>query len=247
MLRKLAPILPAILLAGCATTNIEPKDYSAFNAQSPRSILVVPVINHSNEVDAANLFLTTTAVPLAERGFYVFPTNAVRRLMEAEGLGDAGLVHSTETTRLASVFNSDAVLYVEVLKWETNYNVINSDVKTRFLYTLKSGKTNEVLWQDEQEYIHSYSANSGNLLADLLVNAVKAAVDSTRSDFTPVAMSANVSVLTPIGQGMPFGPYSGSYAKNAELFPATGTGKVSDSSQEAVSAPGVKRPEPIEE
>jgi hypothetical protein len=44
----------AVSLAGCATTP-EPKDFTAYNAEMPRSILVVPVVNHSNEVDAADL------------------------------------------------------------------------------------------------------------------------------------------------------------------------------------------------
>lgn len=244
LLRKTLLAAFALSLGACATLpKVEPKDYTAFNAETPRSILVVPVINHTNEVDAANLFLTTLAVPLSERGFYVFPTNATRNLMEAEGLGDAGLVHTTQTSTLAQVFGADAVLYVEVLKWETNYNVFNSDVQTAMLYTLKSGKTNEVLWQDEQSYTHSYAANSGNFLVDLVATAVSAAVDSTRSDFTPVAASANSLVIAPSGVGVPFGPYSPNYATNAELFPSTGSGKITDSSQEAAAAPGVKAPE----
>lgn len=242
MLRKAIVLAAACSLSACAVTQVPPKDYSAFNAQSPRSILVVPVINHTNEVDAANLFLTTMAVPLAERGFYVFPVNATRGLMEAEGLGDAGLVHATPTNQLAQVFGADAVLYVEVLKWESDYNVFNSNVETAMLYTLKSGRTDEVLWQDEAAYVHSYSANSGNFLADLVANAVVAAVDSTRSDYTPVAMGANISVLTPAGVGLPFGPYSPRQPENAELFPSTGSGKISDSSKEALSAPGIKAP-----
>lgn len=239
MLRKASLILAAASLSGCAVTKIPPKDYTTFNTEAPRSILVVPVVNHTNEVDAANLFLTTAAVPLSERGFYVFPTNATRRLMEAEGLGDAGLVHGTQTSRLAEVFNADAVLYVEVLKWESDYNVVNSAVETEMLYTLKSGRTDEVLWQDQQQYVHSFASNSGNFLADLLVTAIKAAVDSTRSDYTPVAMAANVTVIAPEGSGIPFGPYSPGYDQNGKRFPSSGTGKISDATQEAISAPGV--------
>ena len=239
MLRKFVLATVALSLSACATTKIPPKDYTSLNSEAPRSILVVPVVNHTNEVDAANLFLTTTALPLAERGFYVFPTNAARKLMEAEGLGDAGLVHGTQTSRLAKVFGADAVLYVEVLKWESNYNVLSSEMKTGMLYTLKSGKTDEVLWQDEQDYVHSFSANSGNIFADLIANAVSAAINSTKSDFTPVAMGANVTVLSPAGSGIPFGPYSPSYSENAKLFPSSGSGKITDATQEAISAPGL--------
>lgn len=243
MLRKVLAASAAFTLAACGGVQVAPKDYSTFAAEAPRSILVVPVVNHTNEVEAANLFLTTLAVPLAERGFYTFPTNATRRLMEAEGLGDAGLVHETPTSTLANIFGADAVLYVEILKWESDYNIVNSAVKTEMLYTLKSGKSDVVLWQDQQEYEHRTSANTGNFLANLIANAVTAALDSTRSDYTPVAMSANVFVMTPQGNGLPFGPYSTAYGENAKLFPATGTGKISDAQQEAISAPGITGPD----
>jgi hypothetical protein len=162
--------------------------------------------------------------------------------MEAEGLGDAGLVHGTPTSQLAQVFGADSVLYVEVLQWDSNYNVLSSNITTEMLYTLKSGKTDQVLWQDQQAYVHSNSPSSGNFLADLIVTAVSAAVDSTRSDFTPVAMGANASVLMPAGVGMPFGPYSPSFSQNSALFPATGTGAVTAATREAISAPGLKAP-----
>lgn len=228
----------AVSLAGCATSP-EPKDFTAYNAEMPRSILVVPVVNHSNEVDAADLFYSTLAVPLAERGYYIYPAAATKALMEAEGLGDPGLVHETPTTSLAPVFGADAVLYVEVIDWKSKYNVLSSGTQVEFLYTLKSGRTNEVLWQDQELYEHSASGNSGNILADLLATAVVAAINSTKSDYTPMAMAANVAVITPAGQGLPFGPYNPNASKNGQYFPSTGTGAVSDARQEALAAPGV--------
>jgi hypothetical protein len=236
--------MAAFALSGCATANIESKDYSAFQRARPQSILVVPVINHSNEVDATNLFFSTLAVPLAERGYYVFPSNAVRGLMEAEGLGDAGLVHETPAQQLAPIFGADAVLYVEVIDWQSKYEVISSSIQTEFLYTLKSGVTGEVLWQDQERVVYSTSANSGNILANLLVNAVTAAINNTRSDFTPLAIQANVAVLSPQGQGIPFGARSPNVNLNGELFPATGSGRITDATTVAVSAPDLELPAP---
>jgi len=228
----------SLAVAGCATTKLEPKDYAAFNTEKPRSILVVPVVNHSNEVDAADLFYTTLAFPLAERGYYTFPTNAAKKLMEAEGLGDPGLVHQAPTADLAVVFGADAVLYVEVLNWKSNFGLLNSNIEVEFLYTLKSGKTSEVLWQDEEAYTYSTSSSSGNIFADLIANAVTSMINNTRSDFTPMALQANIAVVSPEGQGLPFGPHSPSFDQNEKLFPATGSQKVSDATREAMSAPG---------
>lgn len=234
-----AALTAAVALSGCATNKVVSKDYAAFRAQSPRSILIAPVINHSNEVDAANLFMTTLAVPLAERGYYVFPTNATKKLMDAEGLGDPGLIHKVPTPELGRIFAADAVMYVEVLDWKSSYKVVNNSVDVEFLYTLKSTKDNSVLWQDQQRYSYSSSSNSGNIFADLIANAIKGAIDSTKRDFTPLAQQANLIVITPPGTGLPFGQRSTNAKSNDKLYPATGSGKVTNAVKEAISAPGL--------
>ncbi|NTZ42887.1 DUF799 family lipoprotein [Altererythrobacter sp. SALINAS58] len=240
---RLAVLTSGIALAGCSSTPLEPKDYSSFHSAAPKSILVVPVVNHSNEVDASELFLTTMAVPLAERGYYVFPTNATTTMMNAEGLSDPGFVHQAPTPDLARLFGADAVLYVEVLDWDSNYKVVSSEIQTEFLYTLKSAKTGQVLWQDQQRYVHSTSSQSGNPLADLLANALTSVLNNTKSDFTPMAMQANIAVLSPAGQGLPFGHRNNLSAENGKYYPATGSGKISNAQREAMSAPGVRAPE----
>lgn len=222
-------------LASCATAPT-PKDYTAFYGHSPKSILVVPVVNHSNEAEAADLFLTTLAIPLAERGYYVFPTNVSKKLIEAEGLSDPGLVHGSPTPLMAGLFGADSVLYVEILDWKSGYQVISSTIEVRFIYTLKSGTDGSVLWQDEQNVVWSRNSSSGNIFADLLVSAITAAVDNARSDYTPVAMQANIAALTIDGQGLPYGPHSANVNNNKKQFPATGGGNLSNAQSIAISA-----------
>jgi hypothetical protein len=228
-----------VTLSGCGGGPKISRDYTAFRNLDPHSIVIAPVINHTNEVDAADLFMTTLAVPLAERGYYIFPTNAVKKLMDAEGLGDPGLIHQTPTPDLGRIFSSDAVMYVEVLKWKSAYQVVNNKIEVEFLYTLKSSKDNSVLWQDQQSYVYSNSANSGNLIANMVANAIQGAINSTRRDFTPLAQQANLIALTPAGTGVPFGPRSRDYKKNEKYYPDTGSGNVSNATREAISAPGV--------
>ena len=241
MFARLAVLLgAAVALAACATP--DPKDYTAFHDASPRSILIVPVINHSNEVEAADLFLTTLPVPLAERGFYVFPTNMVKQLIENDGLADAGLVHATDTTQLAALFNADSVLYVEILDWKSQYALVSANIVVHFLYTLKDGKTGVLLWQDERQYVHSRGGGSGNIFADMIASAIVSATDSMRSDYTPVALSANAMALLSDGQGIPFGPYSPNSGENTQKFPSTGTGRISNATEVAVSYPQGAKP-----
>lgn len=226
----------ALSLSACASNNKKGAfDYTRYNTAAPRSVLVVPVINHTNEAQAADLFLTTLSVPLAERGYYVFPTNMAKKLIENDGLSDPGLVHSTDTTKIAALFGADSVLYVEILDWKSNWVVTASKIKVKFLYTLKDGKSGNLIWQREQEGEYKYSISTGNFLADMIVNAVKAAADGGRADYTPVAAEANLMALTPAGIGVPFGPYSPKKNSNEKLFPSTGSGRISNAETVAVS------------
>jgi hypothetical protein len=61
------------------------------------------VINRTVEVDAPDYFLSTISRPLAERGYYVFPVNLVKRVMEDEGLGDADMVHQNDARPVARI------------------------------------------------------------------------------------------------------------------------------------------------
>jgi hypothetical protein len=152
----LAIAAACLLLAGCASPTIQPsQDLTKFNSEKPRSILVVPVANRSTAVEAPDGMLVTLAVPLAERGFYVFPTHMVRRTMEDDGIGDADLVQQADPQRLASLFGADAILYTTIEKWDAQYLVLATSTTVTANYVLKSGKTGETLWERRVERCYS--------------------------------------------------------------------------------------------
>jgi len=63
-------ILISIVLLGLVGCVTKPKyDMSAFTAAAPRSIVVVPLVNKSLDVDAPNFGLATLHIPLAEKGY----------------------------------------------------------------------------------------------------------------------------------------------------------------------------------
>src|SRR5699024_10721264 len=120
---RLTTVLVALtmVLAGCASTP-QPvhRHYpvsDAFRANPPRSILVVPVLNQSVNVNAPDDFLTAISKPIAERGYYVFPVNLVKNVLRSNGLADAYRVHHANTVELAKLFGADAVLYVTINQW----------------------------------------------------------------------------------------------------------------------------------
>lgn len=207
-------------LAGCATAPA-PKNYSAFRAENPRSILVVPVLNNTLNVPAPDFFLSTISRPFAERGYYVFPAHMVKRVMEDDGLGDAGLIHSTDASRLGHLFGCDAVLYVTIQQWDSKYVVLATQTTVRFDYALKSCKTGAVLWQDTQTMAYSPQANSsGNPIADLIAQAILAAVEKGAPNYMPLTIQANAQSASWPGRGLPAGPYLPvQYGKDQSVFP----------------------------
>jgi hypothetical protein len=207
-------------LSGCATAPAS-KDYSAFRAANPRSILVVPVLNNTLNVPAPEFFLSTISRPFAERGYYVFPAHMVRRLMEDDGLGDPGLVHKADASRLRPLFGCDSVLYVVIQQWDSKYVLISTTTTVKFDYVLKSCKTGEVLWEETQSMAYSpQGGSSGNPLADLIAQAVVAAIEKGAPNYMPLTIQANTLAAGLPGRGIPAGPYlPAQYRKDTSVFP----------------------------
>ncbi len=206
-------LLAALLAAGCATA--PKKDYTAFRSENPRSILAVPVVNKSVEVTAADLFLSTLTVPLAERGYYVFPVDVVKHLLEDDGLADADLVHAADTRKLCNMFGADSVLYVSIERWDAKYMLVQTTVTVSFDYTLKGCKTGDAIWNNKQTMVYQPQAqNAGHPLANLVVMAVQAAMTKAAPNYMPLARQANGTVFAYPGPGIPAGPYRPEYLKD---------------------------------
>jgi hypothetical protein len=209
-------------LAGCATGPVA-KNYTEFRAESPRSILVVPALNNTLNVPAPDYFLSTISRPFAERGYYVFPAYMVKRVMEDDGLGDAGLIHAAQASRLGRLFGCDAALFVTIQQWDSKYVIITTQTTVRFEYALKSCKTGSTIWEDTQTMVYSPSSSnsSGNLIADLIAQAILAAVEKGAPNYMPLTIQANALAAGVPGRGLPAGPYlPAQYNKDQGTYPA---------------------------
>lgn len=207
MTKLLYSIVFLVLLSGCIAT--QPKNYDKFNAVSPHSILIVPVVNNSVEVTAPDYFLSTITIPLAEQGYYIFPVNLVKRMLEDDGLSDANLVHNASVEKLSNLFGADAVLYVIINQWDAKYMILSTQVTVDLAYVIKDGRTGETLWEHQQNMVYVPQNNSsGNPFVDLIVMAVNAAVTKAAPNYIPLANQANAKTFTYPGSGIPPGPYA---------------------------------------
>lgn len=233
----LAIALP-LLISACAVPP-ETKDYSRFREAAPRSIAVVPAINKSLEVTAPDYYLSTISIPLAERGYYVFPVHLMKRVMEDDGLSDADMVHAAPVDRVAEMFGADAVLYVTIQEWQSTYAVLATETRITIEYALKHGDTGETLWSETRTMIY-VPKSGGSGLAGLLADAILAAVERAAPNYIPLAHQANaLAVYTP-GQGLPAGPYAADYNKDGQMFPSR---PAPDDKKAAAPKPGDQKTE----
>jgi hypothetical protein len=210
---KWVAITALVSLAGCVSPPPKP-DYTQFRSEGPRSILVVPVINKSVDVNAPDYFLATIARPLAERGYYVFPVNMVKSVMADDGLSDANLVHSGDPRRLGELFGADAIMYISIERWDAKYLVLSTSVTVELSYVIKSAHTGQELWKNHQLLVYSPQANSGGGVAGLIADAIAAAITKAAPNYIPLANQANNRAIDFKGTGLPAGPYDALFAKD---------------------------------
>jgi hypothetical protein len=91
--RLISCLAVAALLSACASQPPAKLDYTAYKASKPRSILVLPPLNNSPDVNASYSVLSLLTYPLAESGYYVLPVALVDSTFKQNGLTVAGDIH----------------------------------------------------------------------------------------------------------------------------------------------------------
>ena len=201
------------LLAGCGNsiipTKITKSEYSPnFYSKHPKSILILPAVNTTTAADAADHFRYTITQPLSEQGYYVFPVHLVDSFFKSENLPDAELIRNISIKKLRKIFNADAILYVDILNWDTNYNLIESSVDVGLSFLLVDANSEEEIWHGNTFSKVATVANTGGL-AQLAISLLEAAVN-TSVDYTKLASDANLAAAI----NFPFGPFSESYKQD---------------------------------
>jgi len=178
--RAMAPLAAALLAVaplggGCARPGY---DHGLFRAHLPRSILVLPPLSESVDVDAPYVFLATVTRPVAEAGYYVFPVGVVDALMKENGLPTPGEMHQVSLGKLREVFGADAVLYVTIEEWGQRYRVLDSSTIVRARAALVETGTAATIWEGEIEGVESSAAGQSDLIGMLIAALIEQVVDT---------------------------------------------------------------------
>lgn len=213
-LKKMALLLaPAVLMVGCAT-KAPSYDYTAFKAAKPRSIVVLPPLNNSPEVNAGNSVYAQVSYPLAEAGYYVLPVAVVGETFKQNGLTNAADIHGVDVRKLNEIFGADAGLYITIDKYGSTYTVIDSVAVVAVTAKLVDLKTGTLLWEGKASASNNEGGNNGGggLIGALVAAAVKQIINSTTDAAHPVAGVANARLLSAgMTNGLLYGPRSVKY------------------------------------
>jgi hypothetical protein len=202
-------------LQGCVT--LKPYDYTAFKESKPKSILVLPPLNSTNDVRATYSLLSQTTTPLAEAGYYVFPVSLVDETFLENGLTQPNDIHAAPHAKLREIFGADAALYINVTKYGTTYNVIRSAAVVDAEAKLVDLRTGKLLWTQKATAASDEGQQSSGGLIGVLLTAVVNQIASAAFDKShAVAGIASSRLLAPSApQGVLRGPRSPSYGKDA--------------------------------
>ena len=209
-----AAFLSLALLGGCAA----PKtiDYAAFKQSRPKSILVLPPINESPEVQASYSLVSQVTYPLAEAGYYVLPIALVDETFRQNGLTTANDIQAVAPAKLQQIFGADAGLYITITEYGTQYMLISSDTAVTATAKLVDLKTGTSLWTGvARASSEEGNSNAGGIVGMLITAAVKQVINSSTDAAHPIAGVASARLLS-AGQrtGILYGPRSPKYGSD---------------------------------
>lgn len=213
-IKLLSVLLGLLLMTACAPSTITKKTaFPSMYDKKPVSLLVLSPINNSSAAEAKESYETTIAKPLAEKGYYVLPIEVVSEVMKMEGVPDTELLIDSHPRPFKDKFGADAVLYVVINQWDTNYYVVGGNVTVGISFVLKDTVSGDELWTYSQRLVIDTSGgNSGGGIAGLVIGLVETAVKTAMTDYVPVARQVNNIALTAI----PAGKYHPRHGQDSE-------------------------------
>jgi hypothetical protein len=193
------------LLVSCTTT--PPYNYEKFRAAKPRSILILPPMNKSTDVGATYSYLSTVTMPVAEKGFYVFPVAMIDQMMKENGMPSANEMHQASVKKLREIISPDAILYLTLEKYGTSYIIVDSKTTVTVSGKLISAVTGEVLWEGQASADDASQSNSGGIAGALIGAVLKQVVNSATDRARDIAPIANRELFYTTDHGLLNGPY----------------------------------------
>ena len=194
-------ILVCCLVSSCGmmSTVTRGSQYAKMYEEKPITLLVMPPINNSTNVEAKDLLYTSISRPLIEAGYYVFSPLLAMDILKAESAYDAELFFESSLEAFNSYFGADAVVFSVIDKWAKK----GLGIETKIRYVIKSAYTNEILFDRSCDLYLDLSVNSTSSygLLGALVDLAASAINTAVTNHIVAARKANYFILGDIPRG----------------------------------------------
>ncbi len=201
------------LLTSCSTTTPIKKSvaYEGMYKELPLTILLMPPINRSTNVEAKEYFYSTLNVPLDNQGYYVLPPFMTMEILKKESAYDSELFLNGTLNKFGEIFGADIVLFTIIDKWDKSS--IGATVTVSVEYIVKSAKTNETLYTRKGTIVYDASVKSGAGGAfGALLDVAASAISTAATKYVDVGRVCNSYTF----KDFPTGKYSPTYKLDGE-------------------------------
>ena len=189
---------------GMLNTVTRESQYAKMYEEKPITLLVMPPINNSTNVEAKDLLYTSISRPLVEAGYYVISPLLAMDVLKAESAYDSELFFDAPLTTFQNYFGADAVVFSIIDTWAKK----GTGIETKIRYVIKSAYSNEILFDRSCDLYLDLSIDSGaNGLLGALVDLAASAINTAATDHIKAARKANYYIFSDI----PRGKYSPDY------------------------------------
>ena len=184
--------------------------YAKMYEEKPITLLVMPPINSSANVEAKDLLYTSISRPLAEAGYYVISPLLAMDVLKAESAYDSEMFFDAPLTAFQNFFGADAVVFSVIDSWTKK----GLGIQTKIRYVIKSAYTNEILFDRSCDLYLDLSVNSGTGGAlGALIDLAASAINTAATDHIIAARKANYFIVRDI----PRGKYSPQYMQDKDV------------------------------
>ena len=212
MKRFLYFVIFCCMVTSCGMFNTVTREsqYAKMYEEKPVTLLVMPPINNSANVEAKELLYTSISRPLVEAGYYVISPLLAMDVLKAESAYDSEIFFDAPLTTFQNYFGADAVVFSVIDTWTKK----GLGIQTKIRYVIKSAYTNEILFDRSCDLYLDLSVNSGSGGAiGALVNLTASIINTAATDHIVAARKANYFILRDI----PRGKYSPDYMLDKQV------------------------------
>lgn len=210
----LLALIAVLSSCGLSSSLTRGSQYPLMYEEKPVTLLVMPPINNTTNVEAKDLLYTSISRPLIDAGYYVIPPMIVMEVLKEESAYDSEIFVDSSLDMFKAFFGADAVVFSEINKWAKVGVGIDADIR----YFIRSATTGEILFDRSCDLFLDLSSKSKDdeektSILNALINLATTAIHTAMTDHIVAARKANYYIF----EDLPRGKYSPDYLKDMEI------------------------------